>query len=174
MRLFSAASILLLSLAVAGCGAANPAQDLRSAQPKGTLEAESHPGWGKKTWTTMVVPTEVMAHVSAAAEDADRRFAEEYRGNPSFRLFYQVGLIASQDGFKTAARAGTPGLKPSRVPHALEFNLGNVPPGDYEYYLTVTASVHEYSGGQFRQVWKHYGPYYVSNYGRNFRASALR
>lgn len=168
----SLASLIVLATVLSGCGY-SPATTPKATLEAASVEGQSHPGWGKKTWATMVVPKEVMGYVSREAAKIEAQFQKEYGQHRNFRLNWQMGLVASQDGFKTVYRAGTPGMKPPESAHALEFNLGQVPAGEYQYYMVVTANLVEYdAAGNFRQIWKTYGPGYVSNYGRNFTGKA--
>ncbi|HEY9854675.1 MAG TPA: hypothetical protein V6D05_02975 [Stenomitos sp.] len=166
------ASFLLVTSLLAGCGMTPLTPKLPVATQR--VQAQSAPGWGQKTWTTMVVPKEVMAYVTQEAAAIEGQFQQEYGQNRNFRLNWQFGVVASQDGFKTVYRAGNPGNKPPETPQALEFNLGPAPAGSYQYYLVITANLVEYdAAGNFRQIGKTYGPRYVSNYGRNFAGEAI-
>lgn len=166
------ASLLLLATVVSGCGA-SPAALPKASIKASSVGAQSQPGWGKKTWATMVVPQDVMGYVSQEAAKIEAQYQKEYGNQRDFRLNWQMGLVLSRDGFKTIYRGGIPGLKPPETPQSLEFTLGQVPAGEYQYYMTVSANLVEYSGGSFRQIWKTYGPVYVSNYGRNFAGQVV-
>lgn len=157
---------LLTAVTLTGCGTVSAT--MPQAEPS-TVQSQSHPGWGKKTWATITVPGEVMGHLDAQTREIKRQFERDYGTNKNYRLRLEGGLVASQDGFKTTYRGRTDMPEGS---YARDFDIGKAPFGEYEYYLTVQAQAIEYRNGTYHQIWKTYGPLYVSNHGKNFRATA--
>lgn len=164
MTLRALMSTLLLTTLLAGCGTV---PSLSSVAPSASLKAESHPGWGQKTWATLTVPGEVMGDVVGEVGKLREEFERGFGQTRTHRLRIEVTLVASRDGFKTTARSSM-GLPPTAA-MAREFDLGEMPKGDYRYYLMVTGQAIEYDAGNaFRGIAKVFAPRYVSNFGRNF------
>jgi hypothetical protein len=160
------ASWIVAASVIAGCGTP-PSTPLQA--PAARVSAQDTPGWGAKTWVTMTVPASVLADAQSGVVAIASAFQADFAGHPDIRLSYQAVVVASRDGFQTTVRGSLPGFSPNGNPQALDVDLGNVPGGTYRYYLALSANAIEYdAAGNFRQVWKTYGPAYVSDYGRNF------
>ena len=159
---------LLLTSLLTACGSA---PNLPSLAPSATLKADSHPGWGQKTWTTLTVPGEVMGYAVGEVGKLREEFERGFGQTSTHRLRIEITLVASRDGFKTTARSSM--TLPPTAAMAREFELGEAPKGDYRYYLMVTGQAIEYDAGNaFRGIAKVFAPRYVSNFGRNFQGEA--
>lgn len=168
MTFQSLTTTLLLTMLLAGCGTA---QGLAPLPSRASLEAESHPGYGQKTWTTMTVPGEVMGYAIGEIAKLRQEFERDFGSAGRHRLRLEVTLVASQDDFKTSARSSM--QQPPTSAMAREFELGSAPKGEYAYYLQVTGQAVEYdAANQFRGITKVYASRHVSNFGRNFRGEA--
>lgn len=156
---------LLMTSLLVGCGTS---QGLTPLAPNTSLKAESHPGWGQKTWATMVVPGEVMGYTVDEIATLRKEFERSFGSTGLHRLRIEVTLVASRDGFKSSARSSMQVPPVSAIPR--EFELGSVPKGEYAYYLIVTGQAIEYdAANQFRGITKVFAPRHVSNFGRNFQ-----
>jgi hypothetical protein len=165
MNLQALMPALLLTSLLVGCGTPQGLAPLPSNTP---LEAASHPGWGQKTWTTLLVPGEVMGYAAAEVAELRKEFERSYGSTGPHRLRIEVTLVASRDGFKTSARSSM--QVPPDSAMAREFELGALPKGEYAYYLTVTGQAIEYdAANRFRGIVKVFAPRPISNFGRNFR-----
>ena len=156
---------LLLTTLLVGCGSA-PA--LAPQASNSSVTGASHPAWGQKTWATMLVPGAIMGDAVEQVADLRNEFERGFGSSKQHRLRVEVTLVASRDGFKTSARSSMQQVPTSATPR--EFELGNVPKGEYTYYLMVTGQAVEYdAANQFRGITKVFAPRYVSNFGRNFK-----
>lgn len=167
MTFKSLAAALLATLTLAGCGA--PA-GLTTAPLQASGAPAVRGGWGQLDRVELTVPGRVLGYAADYAEEVEREF-KAMSGSSKYALRLEVSLRASRDGFRsTLSGDRSLSLRPDApITHDISFYLSKTPPGEYEYYLFVTANVHERD--TFRHV-KTFEPRYISNHGRNFKARA--
>ena len=166
MTFKSLAAALLATLTLAGCGA--PA-GLATAPLQASGASAVRGGWGQLDRVQLTVPGRVLGYAADYAEEIERE-VEAMPRSSSYVLRLEVSLRASRDGFRsTLSGDRSLSLRPDAPTHDISFYLSKTPPGEYEYYIVVTANVLERD--TFRHV-KTFEPRYISNHGRNFKAKA--
>lgn len=167
MTFKSIAAALLATLALAGCGTQ---AGLATAPMQASTAPAVRGGWGQLDRVQITVPGRVLGYAADYAEEIEREVKAMPRSS-TYALRLEVSLRASRDGFRsTLSGDRSLSLRPDApLTHDVSFYLSTTPPGEYEYFLVVTANVLERD--THRHV-KTFEPRYISNHGRNFKARA--